>query len=94
MVNFVCVGFELLLESSVCLVALLSFKSMGNFVAMDGGDEAVSNCADHVVEVGLCSEDVDCGLRRYRGVVGRELCDCSGVGDGVEWNGRGWARTV
>jgi hypothetical protein len=48
---------------------------------------------DCLVEVRLHGEDVDHGLQRYRGVVGCELCDCDGVSDGVEWNGkdgRGW----
>jgi hypothetical protein len=92
MVNLVRIGLEFLLENSVCLVVLLSFKSMGDFAAVNGGDEAVSNRTDCLVEVGLCGKDVDRGLQRYGGVVGCELHDCGGVGDGVEWNredGRG-----
>jgi len=54
---------ELLLENSVCFVALLSFKSMGDFTAVDGGDEAICNHTDRLIEVGLCGEDIDRGLR-------------------------------
>jgi hypothetical protein len=80
------------LENSVRFVALLSFESMGDFAAVDGGDEAVSNCMDRLVKVGLCSEDFDRSLGRYWGVVWGELGDHGGVDDGVEWNredGRG-----
>jgi hypothetical protein len=80
------------LEDSVSLIALLSFKSMGDFAAVDSGDEAVRNRSDRLVEVGLCGEDVDRGLRRHWGVVWGELCDRSGIGDRVEWDredGRG-----
>jgi hypothetical protein len=85
-VNLVHVGFELRLENSVGFVTLLSFKSMGDFTVMDGGDKPVSNHADRLVEVGLCGEDVDRGLRRYWGVIWSELSDCGRVGDGVEWD--------
>ena len=46
----------------------------------------VSNRTDHLVEVRLRGKDVDHSLRRYRGIVGRKLRDCGGVGDGVEQN--------
>ena len=82
--NLVRIGLELCLENSVCLIALLSFESMGDFAVVDGGDEAVSNCADRLVEVGLCGEDVDRSLWRYWGVVWGKLSDFGGVGDGVE----------
>jgi hypothetical protein len=83
-VDLVRVGLEFRLENSVCLIALLSFKSMGDFAAVDGGDEAVSNRVDRLVEVGLCGEDVDRSLRQYWGVIWGELGDCGGIGDGVE----------
>jgi hypothetical protein len=67
-VNLVRVGFEFRLENSVCLIVLLSFKSVGDFAMVDGGDEAVSNRADRLVEVGLCGEDVDRSLQRYWGI--------------------------
>jgi hypothetical protein len=86
-VDFVHVGLKLLLEGSVCLVTLLGFEGVGDFATVDSGDEAISNRADRLVEVGLCGEDVDRSLRRYRGVVGRKLGDAFGVGDRVEWNG-------
>jgi hypothetical protein len=86
-VDFVRVGLELCLENSVGLVALLSFESMGDFAVVDGGDEAVSNRVDHLVEVGLCGEDVNRGLWRHWGVVWSELCDRDRVGDRVEQNG-------
>jgi hypothetical protein len=47
----------------VCLVTLLSLERMGDFSAVDGGDEAVSNRADRLVEVWLGGEDVDRSLR-------------------------------
>jgi hypothetical protein len=86
-VDLVRVGFEFRLEDSVGLIALLSFESMGDFVAVDSGDEAVSNRADRLIEVGLRGEDIDCGLWRYWSVVWGKLCDCGGVGNGVEWDG-------
>jgi hypothetical protein len=55
--------FEPLLQDSVCLVTLLSLERMGNFSAMDGQDEPVSNGVDHFVKVGLGREDVDRSLR-------------------------------
>jgi hypothetical protein len=61
-VNLVRVSLELLLEDSVGFVTLLSFKSMGDFTVVDGGDEAISNRADRLIEVGLCGKDVDRGL--------------------------------
>ena len=92
MVDFVRILLELLLKYPVCLVVLLSFESVGDFAAVDGGDETISNRADRLVEVWLGGEDVDRSLRRYRGVVGGELSDSLGVGDRVEWDresGRG-----
>jgi hypothetical protein len=83
-VDLVRIGLELGLEDPVGLVALLSFKSMGDFTAVDGGDETVHDRSDRLVEVGLCGEDVDRSLRQYWGVVWGELRDRSGVGDGVE----------
>jgi hypothetical protein len=77
--NLVRIGLELCLENSVCLIALLSFESMGDFAVVDGGDEAVSNCADRLVEVGLCGEDVDRSLWRYWGVVWGKLSNFDGV---------------
>jgi hypothetical protein len=50
------------LEDSVSLVVLLSFESMGDFTAVDGGDETIRNRSDRLVEVGLCSKDVDRSL--------------------------------
>ena len=92
MVDLLRVLLEFLLEDSVCFIALLSFKSMGDFTAVDGGDETISNHADRLVEVWLGGEDVDRSLRRYRSVVWGELGNSLGVGDGVEWDredGRG-----
>jgi hypothetical protein len=57
---------------------------MGDFAAVDGGDETVSNRADRLIEVWLGGEDVDRSLRRYGGVVWGELGDSLGVGDRVE----------
>jgi hypothetical protein len=65
---------------------------VGDFAAVDGGDEAVSNRADRLVEVWLGGKDVDRSLRRYGGVVRGELSDGLLVDDGVEGNredGRG-----
>jgi hypothetical protein len=85
-------GYTTVSKGAVGFIALLGFEGMGDFAAMDGGDEAVCNRADRLVEVWLCGEDVDRGLRRYGGVIGSELRDGLGVGDGVEWDrepGRG-----
>jgi hypothetical protein len=60
---------------------------VSDFAAMDGGDEAVSNRADRLVEVGLGSEDVDRSLRRYGGVVWGELGDGLLIDDGIERDG-------
>jgi hypothetical protein len=60
---------------------------MSDFSAVDGGDEAISNRTDHLIEVWLGGEDVDCSLQRDRSVIGCQLGDGGGVGDGVERNG-------
>jgi hypothetical protein len=86
MVDLLRILLKLLLENPVCFVTLLSFKSMGDFVAVDGGDEAIGDRTDRFIKVRLCGEDVDCSLRQYGGIVGRELRDCGRVGNGVEWN--------
>jgi hypothetical protein len=83
-VDLVRVSLELLLEGAVSFVALLSFKSMGDFATVDGGDETVSNRADRLIEVRLGGEDVDRSLRRYGGVVWGELGDSLLVDDGVK----------
>jgi hypothetical protein len=57
---------------------------MGDFTSVDGGDEAVSDRADRLVEVWLGGEDVDRSLRRYGSVVGGELGDSLLVDDRVE----------
>ena len=61
-VDLVRVSLELLLEGLVGFIVLLSFKSMGDFAAVDGGDEAIGNRADCLIEAGLCGKDVDRGL--------------------------------
>jgi hypothetical protein len=86
-VNLVRVSLELLLQCAVGLVTLLGLESVGNFAAMNGGDETVCNRADRLVEVGLSGEDVDRSLRRDGGVIQGELGDGLWVGDGVEGNG-------
>jgi hypothetical protein len=66
---------------------------MGDFSAMDGGDEPVSDSANHFVKVGLGREDVDCSLQRYWDVVWGDGRDVGSVGDWVERDGktrRGW----
>jgi hypothetical protein len=83
-VDLVRVSLELLLEGAVGLVTLLSFEGVSDFATVDGGNEAISNRADRLVEVWLGGKDVDRSLRRYGGVIGSELGDSLGVGDRVE----------
>jgi hypothetical protein len=83
-IDFVRVSLELLLKGAIGFVALLGLEGVGDFAAVDSGDEAVSNRADRLVEVRLGGEDVDRSLRRYGGVVRGELGDGFLVDDGVE----------
>jgi hypothetical protein len=95
-VEFVGVLFETSLEYTVRFVALLSFERMSDFPAVDSRDKSVCDSLHRLVEVGLCGEDIDRGLRRYRGVVGSEGGDVGGAGGNwVERDrktGRGWWR--
>jgi hypothetical protein len=52
-IDFVRISLKLLLKGAVSLVALLGFECVGDFAAMDGGDETICNRADRLVEVGL-----------------------------------------
>jgi hypothetical protein len=52
---------------------------------VDSGDEAIGDGANHFFEVRLGGEDINCGLRRYQDIVGREVGEISS--DGVEWDG-------
>jgi hypothetical protein len=63
LVDLLSVLLELFLEDMVGLIALLSFECVGDFSAMGGGDEPISNRADCLVEIWLSGEDVDRGLR-------------------------------
>jgi len=56
-----------------------------DLLVVDGQDEAIGDGADGLVEVGLGSEDVDCGLGGEWGIR-RDDCE----GDRVEWDRKDW----
>jgi hypothetical protein len=83
-VDLVRVSLELLLQGAIGFVALLGLEGVGDFAAVDGGDETVSNRADRLIKVWLGGEDVDRSLRRYGVVVRGELGDGFLIDDRVE----------
>jgi hypothetical protein len=84
-VDLVHVLLESLLEDVVCLVALLSFKSMGDLMLVNSGDEAICNRPDSLVKVGLSGEDVECSLRGDQHIVWGD----SGGDEWIEWDWQG-----